>query len=203
MHTTWDGGHVATRKSVVSQRDSSAHQCQGNAGSISGHPDVCQRQARDPCSVKGRQHHCNVLHQSQGRHTLSCFDESHFRDLELVPAEKDFSVSRASTEHCSRSGIENSGGQFGVETRSECVLTGDVRPRTMPDQSVCLKTHSPTSSLHKLETRPRINDYRCDESELVNSEVLCLPTFLSHRKVPSQSKLVLIAPVWLTQLWFL
>ena len=65
----------------------------------------------------------------------------------------DFSVSRAptgQTECCSRSGIENSGGQFGMDTRSKCVSTGDVRSRTMPDWSIHLK---PICGLHKLETQ--------------------------------------------------
>ena len=74
-----------------------------------------------------------------------------------------------------------------MEARSKCVSTSDVRFGAMSDRSICLKTHSPTSSLHKLETRSRINGYGRFESELVDSEVLCLPTFLSHREMPGQS----------------
>ena len=179
------------RRSVVSQGDSSAHQCQRDASSISGRSDICQRQARSPCSAEGRQYNCNVLHQSQGGYALPSSDESHLGDVELVPTEKDFSVSGAptgQTECCSRSRIEKSGGQFGMETRSKCVSTGDVSSRTMSDRSVCLKAYSTTSGLHKLETRPGIDGYGCTEPELVDSEVLRLPTFLSHWKVPSQSK---------------
>lgn len=133
----------------------------------------------------------SILHQSQGRYSLSNFDGSHLGDLELVHTEKDLSVGGAltgQTERCSRPGIEDSGGQFGVETRSKCFSTGDVESGTMSDRSFRLKTHSSTSYVHKLETRPRVNGYRCLESELVNSEVLRFLSFLSHRKVPSQSK---------------
>ena len=178
-------------RSVVGFRDFLAYQCEGNVSSFSGFADICQGQSSEPCTSEDRQCYSRLLHQSPGRNTLPYSDAAYFRNVELVHAEKDFPVSRASirqAESHSRLRIKSIGRQFGVETQSERISAGDVISGSMSNRLIYLKAYCSAPNVHELEARSGISGNGCSESKLGNKKMLCFSSFFPDREVFSKSE---------------
>ena len=178
------------QRPVVSGGGPATYQLQRAVSSFPSFANLWKRQGGDTCQAQGRQHYSDVLHQSDGGHTLPTADGVDIRPMELEPGEEDHAVSRTPTwqvEPGGRPGIQDARRQFRVEAEASGVQESDGANGPMSGRSVCITSDSTVGGIHELETRPRSNGNRCTVPIVESDQGICLPTFFLNWKMPDQS----------------
>ena len=177
------------KRSVVQGGIITSHQLQGDVGSISSTAVICEEYAGCSYQTQSRQHDNDVLYQPHGRYTLPSINENDHTDVDMVPRQKDVSISGAPSwqaEPGCGSGIQNAGRQLGMEIESSSLQPLDEAARPLFSGSVCISANSPVTSVYELEARSRSTGDRCPITAVDGHTRICFPSVLTDWKMPDQ-----------------
>ena len=139
-------------------------------------------------SLAPGQHHCCVISQSPGRHSVSPGNRIGEGALDVVPETEDHVEGPTPTRQgqCDcRQGIQNNEGQIGLDVEPSDLQLNSIRPN-ISNRPVCIPAVNTITKVLQLEARSSGIGNRCLPAGLDGLESICQPTLESCGQGPSQ-----------------
>lgn len=179
------------RRSMEQGREKSSHQLAGAKGRFPSLEDLCLKGVKHPCAAPNRQHHSNLLHQPQRRHSFQEIVRLGHRDLDVVHTKEYYPLRRAyswSGQCGSRSGIQETDGFSRVDVEQNNFQQNPQEVGSSRSGPVCGQTQPSAAEVLQLRTGSRSRGSGCPGSVMEGHSNLCISSIQPSWEMPEENQ---------------